>query len=121
MTGMELGNARRLGLNPIVLVFNNASWGMLKALQPGTRYNDLDTWNCAELAAALGGAGRRVATREELARALGAAASDTSTWHLVEIMIPRGEYSRTLMRFAAAAGQRSVTGRGDAGSSDPWV
>jgi indolepyruvate decarboxylase len=123
---MELGNARRLGLNPIVLVFNNASWGMLKVLQPGMHYNDLGVWNCAELATALGGVGRRVETREELALALGAAAEDTSTWHLIEIIIPRGEYSRTLTRFVAAAGQRSVAGRGgERGEhpigSDPWI
>lgn len=110
MTGLELGNARRLGLNPIVLVFNNSAWGMLKVFQPGAGYNDLATWRFAEIANALGGAGRRAGTRRELKEALDAAHADTSTWQLVEIMIPRGEYSRTLTRFVNAARQRSVLG-----------
>ena len=33
MTGWELGNCRRYGWNPVVLVFNNTAWGMLKAFQ----------------------------------------------------------------------------------------
>jgi len=110
MTGWELGNARRLGLNPIVLLFNNTAWGMLKVFQSETRYNDLDDWRFADIAPSLGGIGRRVATRAALADALAAAHADTASWQLVEIMIPRGEYSRTLTRFVAAAKKRSVLG-----------
>jgi indolepyruvate decarboxylase len=29
MTGMELCNCRKLGISPIVVVFNNASWATL--------------------------------------------------------------------------------------------
>ena len=112
MTGWELGNARRLGLDPIVLVLNNAAWGMLKVLQDGTRYNDLDEWRFADLAVALGGKGRRVRTRAELADALETAHAEPGCWHLIEIMIPRGEYSRTLGRFVTAMKRRSVLGRG---------
>lgn len=112
MTGWELGNARRLGLNPIVLLFNNAAWGMLKVFQGDTRYNDLDDWRFAEMAASLGGKGVRVATRAELAAALTAAHADESRWHLIEIMIPRGAYSRTLDRFVEAVRRRSVLGKG---------
>src|SRR5690606_30171806 len=65
MTGWEIGNARRLGLNPIVLLFNNRAWGMLKVFQGDTRYNDLDDWRFAETAAPLGGKGVRVTTRKE--------------------------------------------------------
>jgi indolepyruvate decarboxylase len=107
MTGWELGNALRLGLKPIVLVFNNTSWGMLKAFQDETRYNDLDDWRFADTAAALGGKGRRVATRAELKAALDVAVVDTASWHLIEIMIPRGEFSRTLARFTGTIKARS--------------
>jgi indolepyruvate decarboxylase len=41
MTGWELGNAARLGCDPIVLVFNNASWEMLRTFEPNGRFNDL--------------------------------------------------------------------------------
>lgn len=106
MTGWELGNARRLGLNPIVLLFNNAAWGMLKVFQADTSYNDLDDWHFADIASSLGGKGRRVSTRAELWDALQAAYADESTWQLVEIMIPRGAYSRTLSRFVAGVAAR---------------
>jgi indolepyruvate decarboxylase len=112
MTGFELGNARRLGLNPIVLVFNNTAWGMLKVFQPETDYNDLDDWRFAEMAAALGGKGRRVSTRAELWAALVGAHADEANWHLIEIMIPRGAYSRVLSRFVGAVRQRSMLGKG---------
>ena len=37
MTGWELGNCRRYGLDPIVVLFNNKSWEMLRAFQPESR------------------------------------------------------------------------------------
>ena len=38
MTGWELGNCRRYGLDPIVVLFNNASWEMLRAFQPESAF-----------------------------------------------------------------------------------
>ena len=112
MTGWELGNCRRYGWNPIVLLFNNTGWGMLKTFQSDTGYNDLDDWRFADMAAALGGAGRRVQTRAELADALAEAHADDSRFHLIEIMIPRGEISTTLQRFVNAIKQKSALGKG---------
>ena len=60
MTGWELGNCRRYGLDPIVVLFNNASWEMLRVFQPESRFNDLDDWHFAALAPSLGGHGERV-------------------------------------------------------------
>ena len=37
MTGWELGNCRRYGLDPIVILFNNTSWEMLRVFQPEAR------------------------------------------------------------------------------------
>ncbi|MDX6748616.1 thiamine pyrophosphate-dependent enzyme [Geminicoccaceae bacterium 1502E] len=101
MTGWELGNCRRLRIDPLVIVFNNRSWEMLRAFQPQSRFNDLDDWRFAEAAAALGGSGRRVATRRELAEALEEAAAERGGFRLVEAMIPRGVLSATLERFVA--------------------
>ena len=70
MTGFELGNCRRNGWDPIVIVFNNSSWEMLRVFQPESRFNDLDDWHFSELARVLGGDGVRVETREQLAVAL---------------------------------------------------
>jgi indolepyruvate decarboxylase len=111
MTGWELGNCRRQRWNPIVLVFNNAAWGMLKAFQQDTGYNDLDDWKFAEMADGLGGKGVRVATRKALAAALEDAVADTKTFRLIEIVIPRGELSRTLARFTGAIAKKSALGK----------
>ncbi len=101
MTGWELGNCRRYGWDPIVLLFNNASWEMLRAFQPESDFNDLDDWRFADLAQGLGGDGVRVSTRAALAQALERAVSTRGRFQLVEIMMARGVLSETLSRFAA--------------------
>lgn len=101
MTGWELGNCRRYGWDPIVLVFNNASWEMLRTFQPDSKFNDLDEWGFAEMAAGMGGAGVRVRTRAELKAALDHAIATRGQFQLIEIMIPRGVLSQTLQRFVA--------------------
>jgi len=111
MTGWELGNCRRYGWNPIVLLFNNTAWGMLKAFQKDTGYNDLDDWRFADMAAGLGGKGVRVASRKALAAALEDAVADETSFRLIEIMIPRGELSRALERFTGAIAKKSALGK----------
>jgi indolepyruvate decarboxylase len=101
MTGLELGNCRRYGWDPIVIVFNNQSWEMLRVFQPESRFNDLDDWHFAALADPLGGEGRRVSTRKELAAALAHAHATTGRFQLIEVMLPRGATSDTLARFVA--------------------
>jgi len=101
MTGFELGNCRRYGWDPIVVVFNNASWEMLRVFQPESAFNDLDDWRFAELAGPLGGDGVRVATRRELAAALARAHATRGRFQLIEVMLPRGQTSDTLARFVA--------------------
>ena len=101
MTGWELGNCRRYGWDPIVLLINNASWEMLRAFQPESKFNNLDEWRFADMAAALGGEGVRVRTRGELARALGAAHGRRGRFQIIEIMLARGAMSPTLARFVA--------------------
>jgi len=99
MTGWELGNCRRYGWDPIVLLFNNCSWEMLRAFQPESRFNDLDDWQFTAHAEPLGGDGQRVATRAELKQALDRAVARRGRFQLVEIMLPRGQMSKTLARF----------------------
>jgi len=101
MTGFELGNCRRYGWDPIVVVFNNASWEMLRVFQPESEFNNLDDWRFAELAGPLGGDGVRVRTRAELAEALENAHATRGRFQLIEVMLPRGQTSDTLARFVA--------------------
>lgn len=101
MTGWELGNCRRYGWDPIVIVFNNASWEMLRVFQPESAFNDLSDWRFAELAGPLGGDGVRVSTRREYAVALAHAHATRGRFQLIEAMLPRGETSDTLAKFVA--------------------
>ena len=101
MTGWELGNCRRYGLDPIIVLFNNCSWEMLRAFQPESAFNDLDDWHFAAIASSLGGHGERVTTRRELAAALERAVAQRGVFSLVEVMLPRGATSQTLERFVA--------------------
>ncbi|KAA5605901.1 indolepyruvate/phenylpyruvate decarboxylase [Roseospira marina] len=102
MTGWELGTCARNGWAPIVVVFNNASWEMLRTFQPEAGYNDLDVWPFARLAEGLGGRGYAVTTRADLKAALAAARADESRFQLIDIAIPRGAISDTLARFVGA-------------------
>ncbi|TWA67271.1 phenylpyruvate decarboxylase [Azospirillum brasilense] len=99
MTGWELGNCRRLGIDPIVILFNNASWEMLRTFQPESAFNNLDDWRFADMAAGMGGDGVRVRTRAELKAALDKAFATRGRFQLIEAMIPRGVLSDTLARF----------------------
>ena len=101
MTGWELGNCRRYGWDPIVLVFNNARWEMLHTFQPESKFTDLDEWGFAAMAPSMGGAGVRVHTRAELKAALDQAYATRGKFQLIEIMIPRGVLSQALQRFVA--------------------
>ena len=101
MTGWELGNCKRYGWDPIVLVFNNASWEMLRTFQPESGFNDLGHWGFAEMAAGLGGNGVRVGTRAELKAALDQALASRGKFQLIEITLGRGILSDTLARFVA--------------------
>lgn len=101
MTGWELGNCKRYGWDPIVLVFNNASWEMLRTFQPESSFNDLGHWGFAEMAFGLGGDGVRVDTRAELKAALDKAYATRGKFQMIEITIGRGVLSDTLARFVA--------------------
>lgn len=102
MTGWELGNCRRYGWDPIVLLFNNSSWEMLRTFQPESGFNDLDDWGFAQMAAGMGGDGVRVRTRAELKAALDKAVATRGRFQLIEVMIPRGVLSEALSRFVNA-------------------
>ncbi|WP_375595158.1 indolepyruvate/phenylpyruvate decarboxylase [Algihabitans albus] len=99
MTGWELGNCRRYGWDPIVIVYNNESWEMLRAFQPESEFNDLSDWRFAEMAEPLGGDGVRVRTKAELKTALDKAVATRGRFQLIEVMLQRGAMSDTLSRF----------------------
>ncbi len=110
MTGWELGNAARLGLDPIVLLFNNAGWEMLRAFEPGQRFNELGQWDFASMAAGMGGDGYRVETRAQLRAALDKAFATRGRFQLLDIRLLPGAQSPTLQRFVSAVRRLSMPG-----------
>ncbi len=108
MTGWELGNATRCGCDPIVLLFNNASWEMLRTFEPDARFNDLDQWDFASMAAGMGGDGQVVSTNADLVRALEKAQATRGRFQLLDIRLARGVLSPTLERFVKAVKRLSM-------------
>jgi indolepyruvate decarboxylase len=102
MTGWELGNCQRYGWDPVVLVFNNASWEMLRAFEPEAGFNDLGTWDFASMAAGMGGDGHLVRNCGELESALARAWATRGRFQLLDIRIAPGARSPTLTRFVQA-------------------
>jgi indolepyruvate decarboxylase len=108
MTGWEMGNCVRNGWDPIIVVFNNASWEMLRTFQPEGTYNNLDDWRFADMATVMGGVGTRCHTRKDLVEALTRAADTPGRFHLVEAMLERGAISDTLARFVGTIKGRNA-------------
>jgi indolepyruvate decarboxylase len=99
MTGWELGHCRRYGWNPIVLVFDNHSWEMLRTFQPGKSYHDLDDWHFDGLADLWGGQGASCRSNAELHQALNTALDDEEHFHLIVCHLERGVISPVLKNF----------------------
>jgi len=110
MTGWELGNASRCGCDPIVLVFNNASWEMLRTFEPAARFNDLGRWDFASMAAGMGGDGHAVSNCAELVAALARAHATRGRFQLLDIRLERGVLSPTLARYVKAVKRLSMPG-----------
>ncbi|TAL29726.1 MAG: indolepyruvate/phenylpyruvate decarboxylase, partial [Alphaproteobacteria bacterium] len=102
MTGWELLNCARSGLDPVVLVLNNGGWGMLKQMDPQAGYVLRDNISYAALAEMLGGVGYRAATPGELATYLKTAFGRRGRFQMIEAVLPRGEVSTTLKQYVAA-------------------
>ena len=90
----ELGTCVQYGLNPVVMVFNDNAWGVLKE-QQGARYNgrfiasDLHNPDFVKLAESYGANAARVTSVDEIAPALESALkSEVVT--LIEVSTPDG-------------------------------
>jgi indolepyruvate decarboxylase len=98
MTGPEISQCVRYGLNPIVVLFNNNRWEMLQAFFPKASYNDTVSWPFARLAELWGGRGFEVRTPVELRLALNAAYPE-GRFCLIEVKLTRGDISPILRGF----------------------
>ncbi|PIE42075.1 MAG: indolepyruvate/phenylpyruvate decarboxylase [Gammaproteobacteria bacterium] len=101
MTGWEILNMPRYGLNPIILVFNNASWEMLRTFQPESAFNDLPLLDFKAIGDSLGGIGYRANNRAELKQSFEQALADKAHFHVIDIKIEKKVLSKTLGRFVS--------------------
>ncbi len=102
MTGLELSNAVRRSLDPIVVLFNNDGFGMQRVFQDGP-FNDIGRWDYQQLPALLGG-GRawRVDSPKTLSAALAEARDYRDGPSIIEAVLPKGDISQTLQVFGQA-------------------
>lgn len=98
MTGMEVSTAVKLGLNPIVIVFNNASYAMLRFIDEARDYYRLPRWDYAAVARAVGGQSSRSESRADFRKAL-EQARGSDTVFLIDAIIAEDDISPTLKRL----------------------
>jgi len=107
MTGMELTAAARYGLNPIVLVLNNRGYGTERPMIDGP-FNDVHPWSFTELPKLLGsGRSWKVESETQLTQALLDASKNLAGFSLIDVTIPRGDYSAALKRLTDRLGKRT--------------
>jgi indolepyruvate decarboxylase len=106
MTGPEISHAPVRGLSPIVLLINNAGWGIFRPVTPREDLLAIPPWPYAELAQAWGGVGIRAETRTELREAL-RAAHEVHDFVLIECIIPPEDNSPVSRRYIRASIRKS--------------
>ncbi|MFA6212112.1 MAG: thiamine pyrophosphate-dependent enzyme [Candidatus Obscuribacterales bacterium] len=105
MTGMEISTAVKMGLNPIVIVFNNASYAMLRFIDQERDYFDLPRWDYIELAKAVGGNGMQATSAADFKKAL-VAAQKSDKMFLIDAVIENDDISPTLRRLTDHFGKK---------------
>jgi len=105
MTGMEISTAVRLGLNPIIIVFNNASYAMLKFIDQQRDYYKLSRWDYAAIARSVGGQGVQASTRHDFQSALKQAEKVKEPF-LIDAVISEDDISPTLKRLTDHFGKK---------------
>ena len=100
MTGMELSTIARCGLNPVIVVLNNAGYGTERHIHDGP-FNDVLAWNYHRLPELLGvGRAFLVETEQQLDAALDAAAQHTESYCLLDVHLDPLDHSAALARLA---------------------
>lgn len=110
MTGTELATAVKEGLSPIIVIFNNASYAMLKFIDQERDYFKIPTWDYVGLARALGAAGYQAQTCRQFDSALRTALRENNTV-VIDARIAPDDISPALRRLTELVGKnmRTVT------------
>jgi indolepyruvate decarboxylase len=105
MTGPEIAQAPRYGLNPIVLVLNNGGWQIFRPVVPRADLLAIPSWPYARLADDWGGRGFRVQMVDELRAALAEAARIRS-FVVIEACVSPDDLSPVSRKYIAASARR---------------
>jgi TPP-dependent 2-oxoacid decarboxylase len=93
MTGQEVSTMIRLGINPIVMVWNNDGYQIERIIHEGS-FNDLQNWNYSMAPQYLGGGwGAKVSTEDELEEALVRTKAEPHRLALIEVVTDRWDLS----------------------------
>ncbi|HKJ24685.1 MAG TPA: thiamine pyrophosphate-binding protein [Myxococcota bacterium] len=106
MTGPEISHAPKRGLSPLVVLVNNAGWGIFRPVSPRQDLLEIPNWPYAELAQEWGGVGFRATTPRELREALRAADAQRR-FALVECVVPPDDLSPVSRRYIRASAKKS--------------
>ena len=98
MTGCEISNSVKYGLNPVIILFNNSRWEMLQSFFPHAQYNETIGWPFAKLAELWGGRGFEIRTPREFQVSL-ASAWEESGFTLLDVRLEKGDISPILRGF----------------------
>jgi indolepyruvate decarboxylase len=102
MTGSEISHAPSHGLSPVVVLVNNAGWGIFRPVSPRQDLLDIPPWPYAELARAWGGHGVTVGSRAELKSAL-SDAHGIDGFVVIECLVPPKDISPVSRRYIRAS------------------
>ncbi len=102
MTGPEISQAPRYGLNPIVIVMNNGGWGIFRPVTERQDLLQIPPWPYAELARAWGGEGFRVETVGAFREAL-EKADRISTFVIIEVLVDPHDLSPVTVKYIRAS------------------
>jgi indolepyruvate decarboxylase len=105
MTGTELSTIARLGLNAIVIVFNNRGYSTERFILDGP-FNDIADWRFHRLGDVFGPLkGYAVGTEEDLEQVLLQVAGETATASLIEVQLARDDASPAMRRLGERLGK----------------
>lgn len=110
MTGIEIAQAPRYGLRPIVVLMNNGGWGIFRPIAEREDLLAIPNWPYAELARAWGGAGYVASTVAELRDAL-ADAERASSFALIETRVDPHDLSPVSRKYIEASARKAGVAR----------
>jgi len=106
MTGPEMSHANAKGLSPLVVLVNNAGWGIFRPVTPRKDLLEIPPWPYAEFAQGWGGLGIEVGSAPELREALEAAHSVRGP-ALIECRLPSDDLSPLGRRYIRGSARRA--------------